>query len=114
MLKPLLELSKTFITPIGGKIVDKMISDSLIAVSAFENNDMVLAHKLLNENKKSLESVASHITQPQLQEFATEYIASYNSVATCIIEGKCGYQSIIHFMFNIASPMKKIIMTLAN
>lgn len=113
-MTPLLELSKTFMNPTGCEIIDKMVLESSIAVNALKNNDMVLVYRMLNEHNKLLQSIASHVTQPQFQEFAIEQIASFNSVITCMNEGKCGFQSFIYFSLSFSKPMKTIIMSLLN
>lgn len=98
--------------PTGGEIIDQVISDSEPFANAFGNNDMMTINQMLKDSQKSMELLALHITQPQVQKFFRERIVAFHSVVACLNQGKCGSQAISQYLFGCIDPMRTLFSTL--
>lgn len=112
ILKPMLELSKTFMDPTGGEIMDQVLSYIPGVTNAIGNNDMVTIYRLMNETQTYLELLPPHIKQPQMQKIAIERIEGFKNVNTCLNQGKCGWQSYVRFLLDCVNPFKTLMSSL--
>lgn len=105
-LMPMLEQSKTFMDPSGGVLIDKLMSDIPIFKAAMAGKDLPCIHRILEETQKSMNTMLPHITHAEFHNLAVERIDAFNSIVTCIQQGKCGFRAYIHYLCGCIDPLK--------
>lgn len=110
----MMELSKKFMDPTGGEMVDKLVSDIPLFANSLEKKDMATLHRMLNDHQKAMGAMTSHITHPQVREIHTERMDAYSNLMTCINQGQCGYKAYFHFLSGCINPMRKLYTILSD
>lgn len=111
-IKPMLELSKKWMDPTGGEIIDEWISGIPMFADAVNNNDMVTIQRTLSDTKKSMELLLPHIAQPELRNVFAERLVAFKSLVTCMDQGKCGLRAYIHHLVGCINPGKALFRSL--
>lgn len=99
-------LGPTWMNPVGGEILDKMISSSPESTSAVNNNNITTIHRMLKDAQNSLNTIAPHITHTQLRTIAAERIDAFGKLVTCIHKGKCGFSAHFRSLCSSIDPIK--------
>lgn len=111
---PMLELSKKYMDPTGGEIMDVVIAKIPILTNALGNNDVTAIRQILSDQQKSMRSITSHITHPEVRKTFFERIDAFHSVVLCMNQGKCGFKAYFHYMSGCVAPLKKLFTSLSN
>lgn len=114
VVKPMLNLSKRWMNPTGGEIVDKMISDIPIFTSAVYSNETMTIHRILNDSQKSVELLIPHITQPELRGVYSERLVAFKTLITCMNQGECGFRAYTHYLISCINPCRTLFTSLKN
>lgn len=113
-LGSMLKLSKRWIDPNGSEIVDKFISNIPIFMDAFGNNDMTTVHRIIEETQESMDAIKPYITDAHVRKVHAENIDTFKSLVTCINDGKCGFQDLLHYLFGFIYRHKTLFTTLSD
>lgn len=105
---PMLELGKRYMDPTGGEIIDALISEMPILVDAIHNNDGITIRRIMNEQHQSLNTLTPHVTHPEARKIQSERMDAFNSLVTCLNQGKCGFQAYFHFLKGCFHSLKKL------
>ena len=114
LLKPFMELGKTFTDPVGGEIIDKMISNLPHFGDAYAIDDMVTIRRLLEETVESVEELTPLLNEPNLRELLYERLDVLKNVVNCFEQDKCGVFALFLYLFDCINPLKTFFSTLSN
>ena len=114
LIKPFMELSKTFTDPVGGEIIDKLISNISIFGDALANDDMVTILRILKESVESVEELTPLLNEPSLRAHVSERLDGLKKVVNCFEQNECGIFAILLYIFEDINPLKTLFSTLSN
>lgn len=110
---PMLKLSKTWMDPTGGELMDKLLSNMPIYMNAVDKNDVKTIHRIINDNQKFLRTITPHITHPEVRKAYSERIDALSSIVTCMSQGKCGCKALFHYVGGCVMPLKTLFTSLS-
>lgn len=104
----MVKLSKKYVDPTGGKMIDEIVSSVPIFSKALDNDDMATVHHILCHHQENMKGLAPHITHDQYREPAAEAIDAFHSLIACMKQGKCGYLAYYHYLCSCINTLSVV------